>query len=256
MATLVFSALGTALGGPLGGVLGALVGRQVDAADFPAPGREGPRLRELAVTTSSYGDPIARHFGRERAGGAVIWATDLSESRKTSGGGKGRPAVTTYSYSASFAVALASRPLAGVGRIWADGNLLRGAAGDLKVGGQFRFHDGYGDQSPDPLLAAAEAAGRCPAYRGTAYAVFEDLQLADFGNRIPALSFELLGGENDIDLAALVETAAPELATSVPLPGLAGISVDGTLTATLAALAPVIPFACDVAGGALTLAAP
>ena len=72
MATLVFSALGTALGGPLGGVLGALVGRQVDAAVFPAPGREGPRLRELAVTTSSYGDPIARHFGRVRAGGAVM----------------------------------------------------------------------------------------------------------------------------------------------------------------------------------------
>ena len=62
-----------------------------------------------------------------------------SSAATTQGGGKGKPKVTTYSYTASFAVALASRPIAGIGRIWADGNLLRGAAGDLKTGG----HDAH-----------------------------------------------------------------------------------------------------------------
>ena len=77
MATLVFTTLGTALGGPLGGALGALVGSQLDQAVIGSPKHEGPRLKELAVTTSSYGTPIPRHFGRIRAPGTIVWATDL-----------------------------------------------------------------------------------------------------------------------------------------------------------------------------------
>src|SRR5688572_22143380 len=91
MATIVFTALGTALGGPLGGALGSLVGSQIDRAVLGGGGgrREGPRLRELAVTTSSYGTPLPRHFGTMRAPGTIIWATDLVETSETSGG-KGR----------------------------------------------------------------------------------------------------------------------------------------------------------------------
>jgi len=113
MATLIFTALGTIIGGPIGGVIGALAGRQIDSAIFGGGGggREGPRLKELSVTTSSYGTPIARHHGRMRVAGSIIWSTDLIEHKDTQGGGKGRPSVTTYTYSASFAVALASRPL-------------------------------------------------------------------------------------------------------------------------------------------------
>jgi len=101
MATLVFTALGTALGGPLGGALGSLVGSQIDRAVLGRGGarREGPRVKDLAVTTASYGTPIPRHFGTMRASGSVIWATDLVESRATSGG-KGRPSTTSYSYAA------------------------------------------------------------------------------------------------------------------------------------------------------------
>ena len=132
MATLLLTAVGTAVGGPLGGALGALVGQQADRALFGGSSQEGPRLKELSVTTSSYGQPIARHFGRMRVAGTVIWATDLSESSSTEGG-KGKPKTTTYSYSANFAVALSSTPILDVGRVWADGNLLRGSSGDLKV---------------------------------------------------------------------------------------------------------------------------
>ena len=142
MATLLLSALGTLVGGPLGGAIGALAGRQIDAAIIGGGTREGPRLKELPVTTSSYGTPLARHFGRVRAAGTIIWATELAEHKTKSGGGKGRPSTTTYSYSASFAVALSSRPILSLGRIWADGNLLRGAEGDLKSAGTLRIHAG------------------------------------------------------------------------------------------------------------------
>lgn len=254
MATLVFTAIGTLLGGPLGGAIGALAGRQVDALILGGgAGREGPRLNELSVTTSSYGMPIPRHFGRMRVAGQIIWATDLVEHRESSGGGKGRPSTTEYSYTASFAVALASRPIRGVGRIWADGKLLRGAAGDLKVGGTVRVHQGHPDQTPDPLLAAAEQPGRCPAYTGLAYAVFEDLQLADFGNRLPALTFEVIADEGPLTLAALCAEVLEDADAAVPLPGVAGLSMEGPLDQTLDALDPLFPTDCDACDVRLTL---
>jgi hypothetical protein len=72
MATLVFTAIGTAIGGPLGGAIGALIGRQVDGAIIGSGSREGPRLSELSVTTSSYGAVMARHYGQMRVAGSII----------------------------------------------------------------------------------------------------------------------------------------------------------------------------------------
>ena len=253
MATVIFTAIGSLIGGPLGGAIGALVGRSVDGIVLGGGNREGPRLNELAVTTSSYGAPLPRQFGRMRVGGQIIWATDLVEHKDKHGGGKGKPSVTEYTYSASFAVALASRPAGAIGRIWADGKLLRGAAGDLKVGGTFRFHGGEGDQAVDPLLEAAEAAGQCPAYRGLAYAVFEDLQLADFGNRIPALTFEVLADTGELSIAQLLGDTLEDCDAAVPLTGLQGIAVEGPLVELLSALDPLYPVDCDACDARLTI---
>ncbi|USA39028.1 GTA baseplate fiber-binding domain-containing protein [Pelagerythrobacter marinus] len=254
MATLVLGTIGTLVGGPLGGALGTIVGRGIDGAVIGTGRREGPRLKDLAVTTSSYGQPLPRHFGRMRVAGSVIWATDLVENRETGGGGKGRPKTTTYSYSSSFAVALSSRPIAGLGRIWADGKLLRGAAGDLKVGGALRVYRGHGDQAPDPLIAA-DAGGACPAFRGCAYAVFEDLELADFGNRIPALTFEVLADAGGFALSDLVGPLVPGARGEVALAGLEGFSYEGgPLRESLATIDRLFPLAADTAGGGIALA--
>ena len=69
MATLVLTAIGTVIGGPLGGAIGGLIGSQIDHAIVGGPHREGPRLKELGVSTSSYGSPIPRHHGRMRVPG-------------------------------------------------------------------------------------------------------------------------------------------------------------------------------------------
>ena len=95
MATLVFTAIGTALGGPLGGAIGGLIGNQIDRAVIGGGKREGPRLKELGVSTSTYGSPISRHHGRIRAPGTIVWSTDLVERKDTGGGGKGKPSVTS-----------------------------------------------------------------------------------------------------------------------------------------------------------------
>lgn len=212
MATLVLTTVGGAIGGPIGAALGAIIGQQVDRTIlFPPPARTGPRLTDLAVQTSRYGAQIPQVFGRARVAGTVIWATDLIETRSTGRAGKGQPATTAYSYAASFAVALSARPIRGVGRIWAEGKLLRGAAGDWKTPATFRLHLGDDAQAPDPLIASAVAAA--PAHRGIAYAVFENLQLADFGNRIPSLTFEVIGDDVAPSIGAIARALGGDALT-------------------------------------------
>ena len=252
MATLVFTAIGTLIGGPLGGVIGAMAGQQVDGMLFGGS-VEGPRLNDLSVSASSYGSPLARHFGQMRVAGSIIWATNLVEHSSSSGGGKGGPSVTSYSYTSSFAVALGSRPLQRVGRIWADGTLLRGAAGDLKVGGAMRFYPGDYTQGPDPLIAAAEGAARCPAFRGTPYVVFENLDLTNFGNRIPAMTFEIFADSGTLSLRQLFDGLIDNVDGDVPLPGVTGFSCEGSFKETLGKFQPVFPMSCDADGAVMTI---
>jgi len=153
------------------------------------PIQDGPRQSALQLQTSTEGAPIPLVYGRMRLAGQVIWAARFKESAqvRSNGGGKGGPKVREYAYSLSFAVALCEGPISGIGRVWANGEPLETA------GLVMRVHQGSEDQAPDPLIEAIEGAGDAPAYRGLAYVVFEDLPLGEYGDRIPALSFEVLG---------------------------------------------------------------
>src|ERR1700712_162996 len=120
MATLLLTAIGTAIGGSIGGAIGAILGQAVDQRLLAPKGRQGPRLGDLSVQTSSYGTAIPRVFGTVRASGTVIWSTDLIETVGSESNGKGKPKTTIYNYAASFAVVLSAREILRVGRIWAD----------------------------------------------------------------------------------------------------------------------------------------
>jgi hypothetical protein len=205
MAALVLSVAGAAAGavfGPAGAIVGriagALVGNIIDRKLF-GPGDQnvaGPRLADLDVMASTEGAPIPRVYGRARLAGQLIWATQLEEvvsnSTSSSSGGKGhllsgpRTTTTAYSYFGNFAVGLCEGVIGGVARIWVDGKPLDTAQLTIRV------HRGYEDQPVDGLILAKEGISNSPAYRGLAYVVFERLPLADFGNRIPQLSFEIV----------------------------------------------------------------
>ncbi|OAN64846.1 phage tail protein [Sphingomonas sp. TDK1] len=236
MATIVLGVAGAVFGGRMGAQIGGLIGAAIDGQLFAKPGtREGARLADLRVQSSSYGSAIPKLFGTVRVAGCVIWATDLTEHRATEGGGKGRPSTTAYSYTASFAVAFSTRRIHGIGRIWADGQLLRGAAGDFKVRTGFRLYTGGEDQPVDPLIAALEGAGRAPAHRGLAYAVFEDLELASFGNRIPQLTFEVIADPEPVAAGTIARTIGGVAVEGLDLP-LAGFSAQESVRTTLDAL--------------------
>lgn len=207
MATLVLqvagSALGAVVGGPFGAIvgrsLGALAGARLDQGLFGGGGGtrivEGPRLKEIDGIASTEGAPIPRVYGRARLGGQLVWATRFEEEvtttvTRTKAGGKGgqkaqKTYETTYSYYANLAVAVCEGPIAFVRRIWADGREVDFSSAILRI------HRGFEDQQPDPLIAAKEA-GVAPAYRGTAYIVFERFPLAAYGNRVPQFSFEVV----------------------------------------------------------------
>lgn len=218
MATLVLGAVGTAIGGAfggailgfsgaaIGGFIGSTVGSVVDSwivsSLAPAQRIEGARLDTLRITSATEGAVIPRLYGRMRIGGNIIWATDFREETKTTtqgggkgGGGGGKVKTTEYLYYASFAVALCEGPITGIGRVWADGKAM-----DM-TGVTWRWYPGSEAQTADPFIAAKMGAANTPAYRGTAYVVFEDLALATFGNRLPQLSFEVFRPLADADTA-------------------------------------------------------
>ncbi|MBD3771621.1 MAG: glycoside hydrolase/phage tail family protein, partial [Rhodobacterales bacterium] len=150
-----------------------------------APPVEGPRVKTLPVMESREGVGIPSVYGRMRVAGQVIWASRFREHKTTqSSGSKGGPRVTAYDYTVSFAVALGEGPVLAVQRAWANGEAF-----DLSQV-TYRLYRGDETQDADPLIGMIE--GAAPAYRGTAYIVFEDLPLDDFGNRIPQLSFEIV----------------------------------------------------------------
>lgn len=254
MATLVMTTVGTLIGGPIGGAVGAILGQQVDQRLF-APRRQGPRLGELGVQTSSYGQPIPRLFGRLRVAGTVIWATDLREDRHRSGGGKGKPKTTTYSYSASFAVALSARPIRAVHRIWADGKLLRGTAGDWKSETGFRLYPGNEAQQTDPLIASAQGMGTATAHRGLAYAVFQDFQLADYGNRIPSLTFEVEADDGPVLFSTIAEDLSDGAIGGATVAALRGFAATGdSVRGAIEALARALPASITDDGACLLIA--
>ncbi len=216
MAQLAFGLGGAIIGGIFGGPLGASIGWAIGSAvggllfQPDGPTIEGPRLGDLTAPGGAEGTGIPIVRGTVRVPGRVIWSTDIVETRheeevEAEGGKGGPPSATqvTYTYSISFAVSLCEAPsggITGVRRIWADSKLIY-SVGDgadpatftaNTANGVIRCYSGSNVQLPDPLIAATVGESLAPAYRGTAYIVFDTLQLADFANHRPMIEAEVV----------------------------------------------------------------
>ena len=254
MATTILSTIGAAEGGQLGAAAGALAGGLIDNA-LNAPGAAA-----LRVQSAAYGEAIPRLYGTIRVAGGILWSTGLQEE----GAGLSKLAGSSgRTYSTSLAIGISARPILRVGRIWADGKLIRDSDGSMSVAGAVRVYTGAEDQGADPLIVAVEGAAGAPAYRALAYIVFEHLQLGDFANRVPQFGFEVFADAVAPmlavvagDLFAAAGAAAPDagdLATTVDGYGVGGGATLGGALGQLALLQPHDPVA---SGARLRLRAP
>lgn len=237
MATIILAAAGAFVGAGFGGTfmglsgavigraVGATIGRAIDQRIFGSGSEpvETGRLDRLRLMSSGLGGALPMVWGRVRVGGQVIWASGFTEHVTQSGGGgggggKGRPSqppqpiVTTYSYSVSLAVAVCEGEILGIGRVWADGTEVNPARLGMRV------YPGSETQMPDAKIAAVVGWENVPAYRGTAYVVFEDLALADYGNRVPQFTFEVTRPAQGA-LADQVTPFAPAIKAVALIPG-------------------------------------
>src|SRR3569832_403849 len=211
MAVLALAAVGAAIAPAGYAAIGWTIGMAVGNALFAKTQhitQEGPRLADLSVQTSTDGAPLMSMHGIARVAGNVIWSAGIKETRTDTdqdvggkGGGGTTVTSTTYTYTCSFAVSLGKGPIISIRRIFADGKLMYSAVPnasveDLQASSAIldllEIYLGDETQLPSPTIEAVEGAGNVPGYRGQAYLVFRDLPLANFGNRIPNLTMEVV----------------------------------------------------------------
>lgn len=184
------SALG--FGFSAGWIIGSVVGGYAFAENQTT---EGPRVNDLKITGTDYGDTIPWVAGSPRIAGQIIWASNRRETRHEEevggkGGGGGATQVT-YTYDCDLLILLAENEIAGVARVWSNNELVF-SNGRAKSGtwGGMRVYTGSHSQMPDPVYEAAVGIGNAPAYRGRGYVLIQNLQLGGGGN-IPNLTFEI-----------------------------------------------------------------
>lgn len=221
MASIALTVVGSVFGGPLGASLGAAVGGLIDQALF-SPTIQGPRLSDLKVTSSAFGSPIPLIYGPTvRTSGNIIWTTGLVE-KKHKKGGKGGPTVKTYTYSTSLAVLVCQGRVGNLKKVWANSKLIYDSTATPTgpVYSSLTWYTGTTTQNPDPVMESYLGAGNVPGYRGLAYCVIDGFQLADFGNSVPNLEFEIEGYAPDGTVLSSVASWVLDIASRANLTGL------------------------------------
>ncbi len=199
-----FATGGNPMGAQLGFAIGSLAGGVIDRA-MQKP-IQGPRLSDLSVSSSAYGNAIPEIMGTVRLAGNVPWSTGLIE-RKKKVGGKTGPKQELYTYQASFAASFCAGPAHRVLRIWLDKKLAYDATGSGEAIGVkgliWRFYPGSEVQLPDPAVVAKDGAN-APAHRGLCYIVFDSVALETFGNRLPNIEAEITTDATEVDITTTV----------------------------------------------------
>lgn len=222
MARQVLPIVGAAIGGYIGGpqgaqigfAIGSVVGNAVDPLEVA-----GNKVGDNPLQTASEGGARAIVFGKGCIRATCLIANGNRrvvnvEEQQSKGGG---PVTINQRVYRTFAIALGEAMVGGsILRIWQDEKLVY----DITTGSsilqesdefsrRFRFYDGAEDQLPDPDLEVIYGDDT-PYFRGTAYVVFPNFDLTDYGERIPTFRWEV--------------------ATSLEVQGIVGSELTGTYT--------------------------
>jgi len=153
----------------------------------------------LRVQRSVNGAAVPVVYGTARLAGNLIWYGDLVANPVKSGGGKsggkggagggsskGQPG--SYTYQASFAVALCSGPIQGIGQVWDTSGT---ADTPPSLSGSTSIMQGAAGQAPWGYLTSAHP-DQALGYSGLAYVGIAAMALGDSPG-LPNLSFEVVG---------------------------------------------------------------
>ena len=240
--------IGAAIGGAIGGAFlgvsavswGWIVGSLLASAIFKPPGQQGPRLEDLTIVGTDYGQAFPWVAGSPRLAPQYIWASAIREIPNTQKVGKGgSQKVTTYTYEVDVLVRLTENVTEGVARDWVNAELVRHGL-TLKDGvwAGVTVYSGADDQLPDPVYEAAVGAGNAPAYRGGTTILIQGLQLGG-GKQLPNLEHQITRTHVLIDdrIRLLVnwpdgdESDQSLYETGLPVTSVGGNVGDGLLTA-------------------------
>lgn len=223
-----------ALGWQLGAAAGGVIGGAVDPTKI-----YGPHIGQGQAQTSSTGVPIAWVQGTAKVAGTLMCVGPRREV-KVNDDGKGSGTVqVTYEAHQSYAILicesseLKDSTIDSVVMVEQDGKIVY----DIRPGSKIfadsqkwkagvQFYYGAEDQLPDPTLEAIFGVGNVPAYRGRCIAVFTDINISAFGDRIPQYLFTVASSTQAIVPDNVLEDyVLPKLDAEIPIYG-AGSSVE------------------------------
>ena len=234
------SSAGQAVGGVVGAIvgfyaggnvaLGASIGMALGGYIDPPKGANiiGPRLSDRKVQVASYGYQLPRLYGTIEVAGCVFWVegdalAEHENKQKQGGKGGSRATNTTFTYSATFGVALAhctTRAKAGVRRIKIAGQLVYDAgsndidsiiASNLQNSGAWKFYDGRDDQEPDPRMQADKGINNVSGHPGLCWLAIYDLDLTEkYSNSLAAaqVQVEIVCEESGVAVSPLLQVNA------------------------------------------------
>lgn len=197
---------------------GFAIGSAVGALTAEKPHIQGPRLDDLQVVGTDYGQSIPWVAGSPRLAPQYIWLSPVREIANTTKQGKGGGAKsTTYTYEVDVVLMVSENTTEDAVRHWVNSELVAAvvpgtpdaediAAGSAEAIDSLRFLSktpgkwrsltvcrGLPDQMPHPIYEAAVGAGNAPAYRGRTTIVLEALQLGN-GKALPNLEHQITKG--------------------------------------------------------------
>ena len=202
--------VGGIFGAPqLGFAIGSMIGNIVDPIEI-----QGRKLGDAPTQVAAEGGARAIVFGKGCVRAVVLMERGgRTVKKQRARGGKGGPkqegderAFWTYAIGICEAI-----PGGGLLRIWENEKLVYDVTpastipeDTAEFAKLFRFYDGSESQLPDPAIEAIYTDPTdAPYYRGTAYMVFPQRDLTDFGEAVPTYRVEVAAAVESQSMAMI-----------------------------------------------------
>jgi hypothetical protein len=214
--------VGAFFGAPqLGAMIGGMIGGWISPTQV-----NGPHIGDGAAQNSAEGQPISWIIGT--AGwvqGNIVQISPRREVKKTDDGKGSGTEVNTFEAHQDFCVLVCESSetrnsvIVGVLIVKIDGKISYDMRPDKNFGAEnakflknHTFYYGDESQLPDPTMEAITGVGNTPANRGVCTMVARDINLSQYGERIPVYEYVVIGSG----------TSIPETITSLVVPEYSG----------------------------------